>query len=402
MNADVVTARSAIESLRSGVPSRHAAARLGTTQREIREQFEDALDAVGQGRGATPLLVSANFGAGKSHLLNYLQSLAERDGFVTAYVVISPEMPLGNGHLVLKTIAETAHAPGRAGKALPTLIADLPVPSVEYQMLCDWGRASGIADRFNALLAIYREFWAEGELRAQVLNDFEGKPLLKNHIRGKLKEIGQVSDFDLTAPLNPLMAHDRIRLLAQVFRAAGGRGLVVLFDEVERIAKFSLKQRIAAYTELGWWRQIAEQEGSGILPVFAMTRGFLETSVTGGTYDERRFSPGDPALRGIELLKRPLFLDSPTSEEEEDIKYRVREIYAEAYGVSVPVLPRTDVRTSIRSEIRRWIAQWDILRYYPDYQPHMTEEAMQFDTKAIPDDAIPPDDSEEKGEKWDE
>jgi hypothetical protein len=171
---------------------------------------------------------------------------------------------------------------------------------------------------------------------------------------------------------------------------------------VERIAKFSLKQRIAAYTELGWWRQIAEQEGSGILPVFAMTRGFLETSVTGGTYDERRFSPGDPALRGIELLKRPLFLDSPTSEEEEDIKYRVREIYAEAYGVSVPVLPRTDVRTSIRSEIRRWIAQWDILRYYPDYQPHMTEEAMQFDTKAIPDDAIPPDDSEEKGEKWDE
>jgi hypothetical protein len=58
MNADVVTARSAIESLRSGVPSRHAAARLGTTQREIREQFEDALDAVGQGRGAMPLLVS--------------------------------------------------------------------------------------------------------------------------------------------------------------------------------------------------------------------------------------------------------------------------------------------------------------------------------------------------------
>lgn len=397
MNADVVTARSAIESLRSGVPSRHAAARLGTTQREIREQFEDALDAVGQGRGATPLLVSANFGAGKSHLLSYLQSLAERDGFVTAYVVISPEMPLGNGHFVLKTIGETAHAPGRAGKALPTLMADLPVPSVEYQALCDWARQSGVADRFNALLAIYREFRAEGELRAQILSDFEGKPLLKNHIRGKLKEIGQVADYDLSAPLNPLLAHDRIRLLAQIFRAAGGRGLVVLFDEVERIAKFSLKQRIAAYSELGWWRQVAEQEGSGLLPVFAMTRGFLETTVTGGTRDELRFAPGDAALRGIELLKRPLLLDSPTPDEEEDIKYRVRDIYQEAYGISVPALPRTDVRTSIRSEIRRWIAQWDIRRYYPDYQPHMTEETMQFDTEAIPDDAIPPDD-----EKWDE
>ena len=391
-----MSSRREAPSNRSGraFPSRHAAARLGTTQREIRERFEDALDAVGQGRGASPLLVSANFGAGKSHLLSYLQSLAERDGFVTSYVVISPEMPLGSGHFVLKTLSEAAHAPGRAGKALPTLMAELAVPSIEYQMLCDWARGSGIADRFNALLTIYREFRTEGELRAQILNDFEGRPLLKNHIRGKLREIGKVPDYDLSAPANPLLAHDRIRLLAQMVRAAGCRGLVVLFDEVERIAKFSLKQRLAAYAEMAWWRQVAEQEGSGILPVFAMTRGFLETTITGGTRDEQRFSPGDPVLRGIEMLKRPLLLESPTPEEEEDIKYRVRDIYQEAYGLSVPVLPRTDVRTSIRSEIRRWIAQWDILRYYPDYQPHVTEEAMRFDTESIPDDALASDDEE--------
>ena len=394
MNADIVTARSAIESLRSGVPSRHAAARLGTTQREIRERFEDALDAVGQGQGTTPLLVSANFGAGKSHLLSYLQSLAERNGFVTSYVVISPEMPLGSGHFVLKALSEAAHAPGRAGKALPTLMAELPVPSVEYQALCDWARGSGIADRFNALLTVYREFRTEGELRAQILSDFEGRPLLKSHIRGKLREIGQVPDYDLSALANPLLAHDRIRLLARTVRAADCRGLVVLFDEVERIAKFSVKQRLAAYAELAWWRQAAEQEGSGLLPVFAMTRGFLETTITGGTHDEQRFSPGDPVLRGIEMLKRPLLLESPTPEEEEDIKYRVRDIYQEAYGLSVPVLPRTDVRTSIRSEIRRWIAQWDILRYYPDYQPHVTEDAMRFDTESIPDDALASDDEE--------
>ena len=94
------------------------------------------------------------------------------------------------------------------------------------------------------------------------------------------------------------------------------------------------------------------------------------------------------------MLKRPLLLESPTPEEEEDIKYRVRDIYQEAYGLSVPVLPRTDVRTSIRSEIRRWIAQWDILRFYPDYQPHVTEDAMRFDTESIPDDALASDDEE--------
>jgi len=389
MNPEVVTARSAIESLRSGVPSRHAAARLGTTQREIQEQFEDALDAVGQGRGATPLVISAKFGAGKSHLLGYLQSLAERENFVTSYVIISPEMPLGSGHLVLKAIAETAQAPDRTGKALSALMADMAVPSPQYQQMCDWARDAPIADRFNALLTIYREFRADGELRAEILNDFTGKPLLKTVIRKKLREINQVADYDLSAPLNPLMAHDRIRILAQAFRAGGCRGLVVLFDEVERIAKFSLKQRIAAYKELDWWREAAAQEGSFLLPVFATVRGFLEETVIGGTGDATRFAAGEPGHGGIEMLKRFLLLDTPSPAEEEDIKYRVKALYEEAYGVTVPALQRTDVRTSIRSEIRRWIAQWDILRFYPDYRPHMIEEAMQFDASAIADEDLP-------------
>ncbi|MGI4789550.1 MAG: BREX system ATP-binding domain-containing protein [Janthinobacterium lividum] len=388
MNAEVVTARSAIESLRSGVPSRHAAARLGTTQRDIQEQFQTALSAAGQGIGAAPLVISANFGAGKSHLLGYLASLAERENFVTSYVVISPEMPLGYGHLVLKAIAETAHAPNRTGKALPTLMADLPTASVEYQQLRDWARESKITDRFNALLTLYQEFRAEGELRSQILLDFEGKPLLKTLIRKHLKEIGQAADYDLSTPANPLLAHDRIRLLAQAYRAGGCRGLVVLFDEVERIAKFSLKQRIAAYKELDWWRQAAEAENSFLLPVFATARGFLEETVTGGTRDAARFVPGESGYGGIDLLKQFLLLDAPTREEEEDIKYRVKGLYEEAYGIGVPALPRTDVRTSIRSEIRRWIAQWDILRFYPDYRPQMIEDTMQFDSSAIADEDL--------------
>jgi len=297
-------------------------------------------------------------------------------------------MPLGYGHLVLKAVAETSHAPERTGKALQTLMVDLPAASVEYQQLRDWARGAGIADRFNALLTLYREFRTEGELRAQILSDFEGKPLLKTKIRAFLKEIGQAADYDLSAPLNPLLAHDRIRLLTQAYRAAGCRGLVVLFDEVERIAKFSLKQRIAAYKELDWWREAAEEENSFLLPVFATARGFLEETVIGGTRDETRFAPGEPGRGGIEMLKRFLLLDAPSREEEEDIKYRVKGLYEEAYGVGVPALPRTDVRTSIRSEIRRWIAQWDILRFYPDYRPHMTEEAVQFDTSAIADEDL--------------
>jgi hypothetical protein len=122
MTPEVVQARSAIESLRSGVPSRDAVRQLGTTQHDVRERFEESLDAIARGGAASPLILSATFGAGKTHLLEYLQTLAEQEGFVTSYVVISPEMPLGNAQLVVKSLSETARPrtdrPGASGGRL--------------------------------------------------------------------------------------------------------------------------------------------------------------------------------------------------------------------------------------------------------------------------------------------
>src|SRR5579859_7027921 len=110
MNTDQVYARSAIEALRSGVPSRHSVEQLGTTQDHIKAEFDLRLADIASGKGAEPLVISATFGGGKSHLLNYLKALAANQGFVTSFVVVSPEMPLGNPHLVLKAVAEAAEA----------------------------------------------------------------------------------------------------------------------------------------------------------------------------------------------------------------------------------------------------------------------------------------------------
>ena len=46
MTPEIMEARSAIEALRSGVPSRNAAAQLGTTQIEVKERFEESMDAL--------------------------------------------------------------------------------------------------------------------------------------------------------------------------------------------------------------------------------------------------------------------------------------------------------------------------------------------------------------------
>ncbi len=395
MSPDAVMARSAVESLRSGVPSRDAAAQLGTTQHDVRERFEDELDNLAEGRGANPIVISATFGAGKTHLLNYLQILAEREGFVTSYVVISPEMPLGNGQLVVKALADAAHAPGQAGKALRALASTLRTDSEEYRALQEWTRTASIDDRFRALLHIYEAFRADEELRLQILNDFEGRGIIRNIIKNRLKQISQAAAYDLAGPPSRLLAHDRIRLLAQIFRAAGCKGWVILFDEMERVAKFSLNQRLAAYSELGWWREAAEQTGSALLPVFTTASGFVAESVTGGTRDEERLATSGfaaderdrRALYGIEMLKSPYRLESPTREQEEEVKYRIKAIYEQAYGIAVPTLPEShaDVRTSIRSEIRGWITRWDLHRYYPEYRPDVEVEDVHFDPTKITD-----------------
>jgi len=61
-----------------------------------------------------------------------LQALAVQQGYVSSFVVVSPEMPFGNGHLVLKAIAERAQAPGRIGTALRALTNDLSTNSAAF------------------------------------------------------------------------------------------------------------------------------------------------------------------------------------------------------------------------------------------------------------------------------
>lgn len=395
MNTEVAMARSAIESLRSGVPSRRAVAQLGTTQHHARDQFDAALTALAAGERVAPLIVAANFGAGKSHLLEYFQSLAEQQGIVTSFVVVSPEMPLGNAHAVLKAIAENALAPGRLGKAISALAPDIGAGPT-LGRLREWARSADVNERFRALLYLYEEYRADPEFRAQVLDDFEGKPLPKSAIRLRLKETGAQAAYDLGPQKTALQAHDRIRLLAQIARACGCKGLVLLIDELERIAQFSLPQRSAAYRELGWWTEIARQEDAAILPVFAMTENFIHEFVAGGRNDARRFMHAMPgyvhddreelAAHGIDALKTYNLLES-AAQHDEEVKYRIKALYELAYGVRVPSLPKggNDVRITIRSEIRRWITLWDLYRYYPDYMPRVEEESVAFDTAEISD-----------------
>ncbi|MBT9584710.1 DUF2791 family P-loop domain-containing protein [bacterium] len=390
MTADNVRARAAIEGLRSGVPSRHAVAQLGTTQTEIKSAFDEAIEGLQAGAAVKPLVISANFGSGKTHLLEYLQALAEERNFAVSYLVVSPEMPLGSAPKVLQALSESSRAPGRIGKALRSLGSERARPEA-FQEVRAWCSAVGLHERFLALLHLYCEFSSDPEFRAQILGDIEGKPLLRTVLNQKLKEIGTHGSYDLKgASSTAVLAPQRIRLFAQLIRACGVHGTVVLFDELERMAQFSKKQRLAAYEQLGWWAGLAARPGSGILPVFAMTSSFVNTCVLPDeasgillALDER----DRQAQEGVRLLKGNLRLIDPSQSEIESVRYRIKALYEEAYQLAVPDF-RDDYyegSTPIRQRIRRWITQWDLHRFFPDQKLQLVVDELRFDSNVISD-----------------
>ncbi len=391
------TARRTIEALRAGVPSRSAVAELGTTQNDVEREFTNALEQVEGGYGAMPIAFSANFGDGKSHLLRYLKVQAEKLGFVTSLVVISPETPLGNSHVLLKAIAEQAEAPGRTGKAVMELAAPgSKAPRDAIAQLVRWAREAEIPDRFKAMLRVYDGIVDDEELRVQILGDLEGRPLIKSRLREALKRLGEASHFDLRGgPKNPLLAHDRIRLLAQFFRSHGTKGLVVFFDEVERIERFAFKARLSAYQELGWWKRICSQSGSNIFAVFACTSASVRQCLD-DKGDEAKVRSGSSllpedrdqmAIEGMELLRMAQSspLKGSTPDQFETLQHGVLSLYERAYDVSPAPLAIRRGRATVRSEIRRWITTWDLRRHYPAYNPTVETEEVKRDETEVPE-----------------
>src|SRR5438552_13243562 len=114
-----LTQRRAIEALRAGVPNRDAVRHLGTDQRAVEKRFVDDLGQVDAerrgGRQLPGLLIGGDFGAGKSHLLEWLQHVALEQNFAVSKVVISKEAPLNQPHRIFRTAMHALRIPNIVG-----------------------------------------------------------------------------------------------------------------------------------------------------------------------------------------------------------------------------------------------------------------------------------------------
>jgi hypothetical protein len=393
---DLVARRRAVEALRSGVPSWDAVAVLGSGQPEAEDRFTALLESVGELRrptaGPSGLLLGGGFGAGKSHLLTHMAHLAMSDGFVVSTVVISKETPLHDPVKTFRAAAAAALDPARGHGALADAAASLDPDTPRYAELSRWvtSPASGLDERFAASLLCHErlrggEVPGSDETVDALVRFWGGEPLRIAELRRALKSVGAARLYSFAPITIRELARQRFRFAARLLRAAGHSGWVILFDEVELIGRYSLRQRGRSYAELASWLGSRESDpGLPLVPVFAMTDDFEAAVLTGK--DDRTQIPAKLRAKespqwdetaalaeaGMGHIEHDMLLLEPPDDNELDRAYAaLKKLHADAFGWSPPDVAGLERlgATRMRQYVRAWINEWDLTRLDPAFRP---------------------------------
>jgi hypothetical protein len=418
MNSDdQVKHRRAIEALRSGVPNRDAVLALGCTQPEIekmfRQQLESAKQSVVDGSKTYGMLVEGGFGAGKSHLLEYLQHLALEQNFICSKVVISKETPLYDPVLLYRAAAEAAIVPKRRGAALTEIATKLDIKNQAYADLYQWVNRPGaeLNSRFAATLFLYEHMPDDPEARNRIIRFWSGEQIAVAKIKEYLRACHETVTYKIDKIPVKELALQRFKFAPRLMVAAGYAGWVLLVDEVELIGRYSLMQRAKSYAELArWMGKLEEANFTGLTTVLTITDDFPSKILEGREDLEKvsgklraRASESDLLLasqaeRGMRIIQRERTpLKMPDDAIVEQTYEKVRSIHAQAYDWEPPPVSSVErlSTTRMRKYVKGWITEWDLKRRDPGYDPEIEVTELKQDYTEDPNLQVP---SEEEPE----
>lgn len=388
--------RRALEALRNGVPNRHAVGVLGSNQHKIVSSFQERLSSVAtsanEGKQVRGLLISGGFGAGKSHLLDYLEHLSVEKNFVCSRVVISKETPLFDPAKVYLAAIDGAVVPGLTGETIPEIAVRLQPNSRAYAGFFEWAnsRESGLSDLFKATILLYERLNNDPELVDQITKFWSGERLALIRIRQGLKQINCSGMFALKPVKIKDLALQRFIFASRLMLAAGYSGWVLLMDEIELVGRYSLLQRGRSYAELArWMGRVKGEVYPGLTAVAAITDDFGlavlqekgDRDVVGAKLrakekDEYNTLAGR-AETGMRLIEREALALEPPDESTLTHTYqRLKEIHSKAYNWDPPEIPPAVISMTrrMRSYVRRWVNEWDLKRLYPGAELSTEEE----------------------------
>ncbi len=392
--------RRALEALRNGVPNGDAVAVLGCNQPAVERDFDVLLErAAGQSGmpdSSLGMLVAGEFGSGKSHLLSYLENRALEQNFVCSRVVISKETPLFDIDKVFKAAVENGRVPGITGHLVEEITQRVDYDSPGYADFFRWANRedNGLHRIFPATLMV-RERLHDEDLENEINRFWSGDRPDIREIRGGLGDIGQTSAYSFRAPLARDLPPQRLRFVLELIKAAGYRGWVVLMDEIELVANYSVLQRARSYAELTrWMGQAIDENYPGLVVVGTVTADFASV-VLDQKEDRDKAAPrlrarqrdadnlaAARAETGMRIIERgQRLLAEPDDAMLSHLYDQLKNIHSQAYSWEVPDIVHgigQGGRRRIRSFVRRWINEWDLRRLYPELEPEIEETELQF------------------------
>jgi hypothetical protein len=393
-----ISARSAIEALRAGVPNTAAIRLLETGESALQKKFLDALELCGSGlrdeQQAEGIVVAGAFGAGKSHQLGYLGILAQQEHFVVSLVPISKETPLFDPARLFAAAIRAAAVPDAVDDVMTAVMARLHPNSDRYEALEYWTtaevRAGRLSPLFSALLHLIPRRTTDPDDHARIARFFAGGKLGITLVKSWLREAGAAGLFDLKPVRDADLAVQRLRFAPRLFRTADYSGWCVLLDEVELIARYSPLQRARSYAELArWLGSDKEQRIPGVITVAAVTDDFPDQMFR--QRDDERIPvllqtrglqhQATMARSGVAWLDRRQFrLSAPDETKLRCSLDKIAALYSDSYGWKPPQIEIGErlAGKSMRQYIKSWIMTWDMLRLYGE-MPVIAGETIAID-----------------------
>lgn len=400
--------RRALEALRNGVPNGEAVKMLGCNQPQAEARFADLLagaaDRESPPRSALGMLVSGDFGSGKSHLLTHLERQALAEGFVCSKVAVSKETPLYDLGKVFKSAMDNGRILDRSGGQLIQELGQQLDPRQDaYDDFFHWAddAGNGLSPMFPASLMVHQRS-NDLELNNEIEAFWAGDRIRVARVKGGLRDISQLQSYGFSAPKAAELPPQRMRFAVELIKAAGYKGWVVLLDEIELIGQYSLLQRGRSYAEIARWLGQTEMRYPGLVTVGAVTDDFAPKVISinpDGKMDRDYAEPklagkhGDlipSAKAGMDFLEQKCLLLNPLTDA--DIRgtmETLREIYRDAYEWDAPPLPErargAGHQQLMRYNVRAAINEWDLLRRYPDAKPDTQSDEFRPGYEENPD-----------------
>ena len=277
--------RQAIEALRNGVPNSYAVSALGSGQAEIEGNFVDMLAKAAGAHGAhaesASMLAAGDFGSGKSHLLQHLETVAHGQNFACSRVVVSKETPLFDLAKMFSAAVQHGRLPDIAGHMMDEASNKLDTKSEAYDEFFQWvneNAESGLHKIFAASLMV-KEHDSDLDRSAAIERFWAGDRINVSEV------IPRTGGYRVETELFvPRAKGGRIRLRnihasrSELLKAAGYRGWVILIDELELVSNYTILQRGRSYAEIARWMGQTGESSPGLV-VVGMTTPDLYASI---------------------------------------------------------------------------------------------------------------------------